>query len=141
MAIVFHDEQIISGLKNRRHIKEWLARVLNRENKDPGQINIILTTDKFLQKLNSEYLSRDYLTDVIAFDYSEGTTISGDVFISLERIRENAEIYGEGETRELLRVMIHGLLHLAGYRDGTEAEKAEIKSAENSHLEDFFRDN
>jgi rRNA maturation RNase YbeY len=112
---------------------------MNRENKSPDQINIILTTDKFLQELNSEYLSRDYLTDVIAFDYSEGNTVSGDVFISMERIRENAEIYGEGETKELLRVMIHGLLHLAGYRDGTEAERNEMKGAENRHLEDFFR--
>jgi rRNA maturation RNase YbeY len=139
LAIVFHDEQIVSGLKNRRQIKEWLAGAMNRENKSPDQINIILTTDKFLQELNSEYLSRDYLTDVIAFDYSEGNTVSGDVFISMERIRENAEIYGEGETKELLRVMIHGLLHLAGYRDGTEAERNEMKGAENRHLEDFFR--
>jgi rRNA maturation RNase YbeY len=139
LAIIFHDEQIVSGLKNRRHIKKWMVEALIRENKEPGSINIILTNDKLLKEMNSEYLSRDYLTDVITFDYSEGSTINGDVYISLERVRENAEIYGEGETRELLRVMIHGILHLAGHKDGTEEEKAKMKMAENQLLEEFFR--
>lgn len=131
MAIQFHDEKIISGLKNRRSKKSWINKILDKENKKAGQISIIFTTDNHLREINLQYLKRDYYTDVITFDYSEGSFISGDIFISLERVEENAKKYGTGKENEILRVMAHGILHLIGYKDSNEEERISMKRMEN----------
>ena len=134
MAIFFHDEGINSGLKNKRAIRSWFKQVLLREGKKCGQINIILAGDKYLRNINKKYLSRDYYTDIITFDYSEGKVLNGDLFISLERVKENGKNYGEGEEKELLRVMVHGLLHLAGYDDKQDEERERMKGKESEYL-------
>ena len=139
MAILFHEDQVNSGLKNKQAIKKWMESVLEKEKKKTGIINFVLTTDENLRKINAEFLSRDYYTDVIAFDYSEGTTVNGDVFISLERVRENAAKYRENETKELMRVMIHGLLHLTGHKDKTGDEKKAMRSSEDGYLKQYFQ--
>ena len=88
--------------------------------------------------MNKKYLGRDYYTDVITFDYSDKDVISGDLYISLERVRENGLTYGEGEERELLRVMVHGLLHLAGYEDRKDKEKKIMRDKEEKYLKLFM---
>ena len=135
MAIYFHDEKIISNLKNKRSVKAWLNEILKSENKLAGQISIIFTTDKYLLEINKKYLDKDYYTDIITFDYSKGKHISGDLFISIERIRENAKEYGTETKKELLRVMAHGMLHLIGYGDSTEDEKNHMRRLEDECLE------
>ena len=112
-------------------------RVINEEEKKCGQINVILTSEDNLREINRKYLDRDYDTDIIAFDYSVGDVINGDLFISLERVRENGLTYGEGEEAELRRVMVHGLLHLTGHKDGNEAEKNAMRKKEDSYLKIF----
>ena len=130
MAIHFHDEEIISGLQNTRRKKSWLTEILDKENKKEGLINIIFTTDNHLREINLQYLKRDYYTDIITFDYSKGSSISGDLFISMERVEENAKKYGTDEENELMRVMAHGLLHLIGYKDSNEEERKRMKRKE-----------
>lgn len=137
MAILFYDENIKSRLKEKKKIKAWFINVIEKENKKPGQINVILTTDEYLRKINQKYLSRNYYTDIITFDYSHKNEISGDMFISLERVEENSVKYKEGKHIELLRVMIHGLLHLIGYSDSKTEEKNEMKSLEDQYLKLF----
>ncbi len=135
MAIYFHDEKISSELKNKRSVKAWLNAILKTEKKLAGQINIIFTTDKHLLEINRKYLDKDYYTDIITFDYSEGKYISGDLFISLERVSENAKEYKTETQNELMRVMAHGLLHLIGYGDSTEDEKNHMRRLEDRCLE------
>jgi len=137
LAIFFHDENVYSGLKGKKAIKSWIKFVINQEDKIPGKINIILTTDKNLRKINIDYLERDYYTDIITFNYSENQVVNGDLFVSLERVNENAREYGEDNTIELLRVMIHGVLHLIGYDDASVEEKKHMREKENKYLETF----
>ena len=124
-------------LDPKDHRAKWLKEVLAREKKEIGEINIIFVTDGELLKLNKEFLNRDYLTDVISFDYSSDQETSGDIYISLERVRDNSLIYKTSEEKELLRVMVHGVLHLAGYKDATPDEKEIMKSKEDYYLDLF----
>ena len=135
MAIFFHDERIRSALKGKRALKSWLKEVLERENKKPGEINIVFTTDDYLREINMKYLSRDYYTDVITFDYSRKNEISGDIYISIERVEENALKYNEKKSNEILRVMVHGLLHLIGYKDNKKEEKLKMQRMEDRYLD------
>ena len=137
MAIFFHDDNLISGLNNKKNIKLWMRSVLNAENKKEGIINVVLTTDKELRELNQKFLSRDYYTDIITFDYSEGGVLSGDLFISLERVRENADTFRSAIQDELRRVMVHGILHLIGYGDQSEQEIKDMRSLEDKYLKEF----
>ena len=104
------------------------------ENAIPGKINIILTSDSHLLELNKKYLDRDYLTDVITFDYTENQVVAGDVFVSVPRVKENAERFGENFDLELKRVMAHGILHLLGYGDKTEGEISLMRRKEDYYL-------
>ena len=135
MPIYFHDEKINSGLKRKLEIKSWLNSVLASENKRADKISIILTSDENLREINKKYLSKNYYTDIITFDYSNESSISGDLFISLERVEENAEKYGTEKNRELLRVIVHGILHLMGYGDANEDEKRNMRNMEDRFLE------
>lgn len=135
MAIFFHDERIRSALKGKRALKSWLTQILEKEHKKPGEINIVFTTDEYLREINMKYLSRDYYTDVITFDYSKEYEISGDIYISLERVEENASKYNEKKSDEILRVMLHGLLHLIGYKDHKKEEKLKMQRMENRYLD------
>jgi len=107
------------------------------EEKIPGMINIILTNDIHLRKINIDYLDRDYFTDIITFNYSESQVVNGDLFISLERVNENARKFGEEKEIELLRVMIHGVLHLIGYDDAYADDKKQMRNKENKYLASF----
>jgi len=108
--------------------------VILKEGKRVGELNVILCSDEYLYKLNVEYLSHDTLTDIITFDYSESNIISGDLFISINRIRENAKAYSIKIIEELHRVMVHGVLHLCGYGDKTKEERKTMRVKENFYL-------
>jgi probable rRNA maturation factor len=159
-SIEFHAEDIQFPLRNKKRLREWITASLLKEHKQPGDINFIFCSDDYLLQLNRSYLDHDTLTDIITFDYSGDeeqetnkdeesrnsksnlTTISGDVFISIERITENAEKFNTTFDNELHRVMIHGILHLAGYKDKTKPDKTLMTQKEDFYLylfEDQFK--
>ena len=105
------------------------------EIRNMGDINIIFCSDNYILDVNMKYLQHDYFTDIITFDYCEKDILSGDLFISIDSVRENALFYGTEFSDELNRVMVHGLLHLIGYDDHTEEEIATMRSKENYYLE------
>jgi len=114
---------------------DWLLNAISSEALKAGVINIIFCNDAYLLDLNQRFLERDTLTDVIAFDYREdGDEVSGDVFISIERIRDNARQLGHPYESEVKRVIIHGILHLCGYSDSLSSEKEEMTSKEDYYL-------
>ncbi len=115
-------------------MREWIFKSIFSEDKRVGKLNIILCNDVFLHRMNLEYLNHDTFTDIITFDYTEGDTISGELFISIPRIKENAKKYSKTLFEELHRVIIHGILHLCGYGDQTELEKEIMSSKENIYL-------
>ncbi len=133
-SINFFNEDVAYRIKNKRFIKDWIRKTILKENKIPGEINIILCSDEFLHKMNLKYLQHDELTDIITFDNSENDIISGDLHISIERVRENAAVYSKNRNDELHRVIIHGVLHLCGYKDKTDQEIEKIRAAEDLHL-------
>jgi rRNA maturation RNase YbeY len=134
VAITFHIEQIDFKFVGRRVLKIWLRQVAEVEGKNFGSIACIFCGDEYLLSLNKSYLMHDYYTDIITFDYSAGDTIAGDIFVSVDRVRANAEEYGVSFRSELCRVMVHGILHLCGYRDSTKAERSLMKAKENFYL-------
>ena len=134
MAISFHNEGIPFKLKLKNRHKEWIRSVIVSHHKVPGNLTFIFTSNEQLKLMNQEYLNHNYFTDVITFDYTDGNVTSGDVFISLEQVIENAEFYGVATDEELRRVMIHGVLHLIGYRDASFKEKNIMQKKENEAL-------
>jgi probable rRNA maturation factor len=133
----FSDVEIPGFLEDT--YRGWLKELIEKEGHIPGTIVFIFCTDDFLVKLNNDYLHHDTLTDIITFDYGdEFAGISGDIFISTDRIADNSNAYGVGFDTELLRVMIHGILHLIGYKDGTAEEKIQMRERENYYLSLFF---
>lgn len=122
------------NLKNRRAIKLWLAVVAGNERKVIEQINYIFCNDEYLLEKNMKYLKHNTLTDIISFDYSKGELLTGDIFISTERVIENADVLRQSITDELHRVMVHGLLHYCGYKDKTLKEKELIRNKEDYYL-------
>ena len=122
-------------LKKKRELRIWLNDVVRNEQKITGQIDIILCDDEHLLRLNQKHLHHDYYTDIITFNYTEcNDLISGDLYISLERVRENALKYKVTLQAELHRVMVHGILHLLGYSDGNLNEKTEMRKLEDRYL-------
>lgn len=121
-------------LSNPEELLQWLTSVIEAEQKQMGEINYIFCDDAYLHKLNVEYLNHDTLTDVISFDYTSGDVISGDVYISVERVEDNAADFKTSFTDELSRVMVHGLLHYCGYKDKSEDEAKEMRAKENLYL-------
>lgn len=133
MAIQF-SFQTNYPLKSRTKIKQWIKQVIEAKGKKTGNITYIFCDDEYLLKVNKQYLQHDYYTDVITFDYVENDLISGDIFISTDRVRENALAFGSSETEELHRVIIHGALHLLGLKDKSEKEASQMRQAENEAL-------
>jgi rRNA maturation RNase YbeY len=111
-----------------------LSNVVKTELKELGDISIIFVSDQYLLEMNQKYLSHDYFTDIITFDYCEHNIISGDLFISVDRVKENADSFNVDELTEIHRVMIHGVLHLCGYKDKTEEEEKNMRLLENKYL-------
>jgi len=121
-------------LKNRRAIKLWLDQVAKNEKKSIEGVNYIFCDDVYLLEKNIKYLKHNTLTDIISFDYSQGDALLGDVFISTERVMENAVTLGVERTEELHRVMVHGLLHYCGFKDKTLKEKELMRMKEDYYL-------
>lgn len=113
---------------------EWIISAITQENFTLGELNYIFCNDEYLHKINIQYLNHDTLTDVISFDYTEGKCISGDIYISVERVKENATNYDVSFDSELCRVMLHGVLHFCGYDDKSEKEKEAMRSKEDFYL-------
>lgn len=124
-------------LEDITHYTHWINRVIGSEGFQLGHVDYIFCSDDYLLGLNMEYLNHDTLTDIITFDYSDGNTISGDIFISTERVAENADGYNVDFNNELLRVMSHGLLHLMGFGDKTELEVMEMRKKEEEKIKMF----
>lgn len=118
----------------RRLTSQWLKFTAESEIKRIGQVNIIFCSDNYILDINQKYLQHDYFTDIITFDYCEGKTLSGDLFISVDTVRENAIFYGTEFDDELNRVIVHGLLHLIGYDDHSEEDQKTMRSKENYYL-------
>ena len=112
----------------------WLEDIILTEGKKPGDINYIFCDDEYLLQVNREYLKHDFYTDVITFDYVKGKTISGDIFVSLPRIFDNAETLSKDFDSEFFRVLAHGILHLCGYKDKTDEEISEMRNKEDYYL-------
>lgn len=112
----------------------WLKDIIISEGKKLGEINYIFCEDEYLLKVNQNYLQHDYYTDIITFDYVRGKTISGEIFVSLQRISDNASALSKIYEEELRRVLAHGILHLCGYKDKTEAEEQEMRSKEDYYI-------
>ena len=121
----------------RRATSKWLKSAIALENKKLGDISIIYCSDDYLLEINKQYLSLDYYTDVITFFYCEGDLISGDIFISVDTIKANAEEYGASFENELCRVMVHGILHLIGYDDDCESNQLIMRQKEDFYLERY----
>ncbi len=134
MAIHFHEKDITVRIKSKKLLKNWLKGLILQEHASLGLINIIFTSDSNLLEINEKYLSRNYFTDIITFDYTDNQVIAGDIFISIQRVNENAEKFKETFDSELKRVIIHGVLHMLGYGDGTEAEKSLMRQKEDHYL-------
>ena len=120
---------------NRRRLtSQWLKFTAESEIKRIRQVNIIFCSDNYILDINQKYLQHDYFTDIITFDYCEGNTLSGDLFISVDTVRENAIFYGTEFDDELNRVIVHGLLHLIGYDDHSEEDQKTMRSKEDYYL-------
>lgn len=130
----FYNEDTAFVFKNRNLTKTWLKTVAGSEMKRLGDINVIFCSDNYILDVNLKYLQHDYFTDIITFDYCEGDTLSGDLFISIDSVRENALFYGTEFPDELNRVIVHGLLHLIGYDDHNDADIAKMREKENYYL-------
>ena len=127
-------EDIKFEYKNKLANNRWLKMVAESEICRLGDINIIFCSDPYILNINLQYLSHDYYTDIITFDYSQKPVISGDLFISVDTVRENASFYGTEFPEELHRVIVHGILHLIGYDDHTDEDTAVMRSKENYYL-------
>lgn len=116
------------------YVKKWYDLICGKEGKQLGPITVVLGTDDWLLEQNKLYLNHDYYTDIITFDYSEGSIISGDLLISIDRVYDNASIYNVSRETELNRVIVHGLLHLLGYKDESEEELKLMREKEDYYL-------
>ena len=140
--ISYYTEDTNFVLKQKRLVSKWLKEVANRNGHRTGALNYIFCSDPYLLEINKKYLGHDYLTDIITFDstpdyagiYSKNA-LSGDIYISIDTVRYNADAYGEGLDRELHRVIVHGLLHLIGFDDTTARLQKEMRAQENFALD------
>ncbi|WP_196887120.1 rRNA maturation RNase YbeY [Aureivirga sp. CE67] len=135
--MVLFNYELDFELDDEARITEWIAACFEETDFTEGEINYIFCDDEYLHSLNVKYLDHDTLTDVISFDYTMGKLISGDIFISVERVRENAVDLGHTFEEELRRVMIHGVLHYMGYKDKTPEEKKIMRDKEDECLNLF----
>lgn len=132
--ISYHTEDIKKPNICTRRTSAWVKNVAASHGKTIGEIAYIFCSDPYILEVNKQYLQHDYFTDVITFDYTEGNKISGDIFISLDTVQSNAEQFGVDFYEELERVIIHGILHLCGFKDKDEAEEAQMREEENKAI-------
>jgi rRNA maturation RNase YbeY len=117
--------------------EKWIQQIIISENKTEGELNFIFCDDEYLLDINQRYLDHDYYTDIISFDYSLANELHGDIFISIDRVMENASTFNVSFQNELLRVMAHGILHYCGYKDKLEADSQEMRLKENEKIAMF----
>ena len=134
MTISFFNEQIEMPSIQKTVIRNWVKQVAALHGKRVGEISYIFCNDEKILEVNRQYLQHDYYTDIITFDYTEGDKISGDLFISLDTVRSNAEQFHQSYDQELHRVIIHGILHLCGLNDKGPGEREQMEAAENKAL-------
>ena len=132
--ISFTSESISFELENEESIVSWISNTIISEGKLLGELSYIFCSDEYLYKMNLGYLNHDTYTDIITFNYCEDNTISGDVFISIDRVKENANDFNTAFQNELCRVIIHGVLHLIGYNDKTDEQQLEMTAKEDFYL-------
>lgn len=136
--VCFFFEKKFSGLNNRTKLKTFIENLFQREGKSLLNINYIFCSDKRLLKINRQYLNHDYYTDIITFDLSKNESTEAEVYISIDRVRDNAHQIGTSILQELHRVILHGALHLCGYSDRNEREKSKMRSKEDEYLSEYF---
>ncbi|MFH6966024.1 rRNA maturation RNase YbeY [Flavobacterium sp. FlaQc-28] len=124
-------------LDNEQAFSDWLSAVIVSENKNEGEINYIFCDDEYLHKINVEYLDHDTLTDIISFDYTVGNELNGDIFVSIERVEDNAKDFNVSFEEELKRVLAHGILHYCGYKDKSDTEAEFMRSKEDEKIAMF----
>lgn len=135
MSIIFSVEEISFNLKEKNKIKRWIKNIIENEGKKLGEISYIFCSDGYLLEINQKYLEHDTYTDIITFDYTENSgIISGDIFVSVDRVGENAREFGVTFDEEMRRVLIHGVLHLLGYPDKKPNEEKKMRQKENEAL-------
>jgi len=128
-----------SLLRNRKELKLFIEKIFRAEGKSLRTVQFIFCSDNYLLKINRQFLSRDYLTDVISFDLSPDESAEGEVYISMDRIRNNAATFNRPVTEELHRVIFHGALHLCGFSDETKKQKARMSELEDQYVSKYFR--
>jgi probable rRNA maturation factor len=124
-------------LHNEAGFSMWLSEVILSENKKEGEINYIFCDDDYLLEINQQYLDHDTLTDIISFDYSVGNELNGDIFVSVERVKENASDFNVTFYEEIQRVLVHGILHYCGYKDKTESDELVMRCKEEEKMKMF----
>ena len=138
MAIRFFSDGVSFQPEGKRKIAHWLKQVATKEGKKTGQLRYVFVSDEIIRNINKKYLQHNDYTDIITFDDSTDDTISGEMYISIDTVRSNAKEYQVDFSNELLRVMVHGVLHLCGYKDTTENEQQEMRAAEDKYLEEWI---
>ncbi len=139
MGIAFHQQNTHSKLSNRKTLKLFIQKLFKQEKMNLEQLDYIFCTDEFLLQMNQQYLKHNYFTDIITFNLSENTnTIVGEVYISIDRVKENAIQFNTSYVQELHRVLFHGALHLCGYKDKSKKDQALMRQKENFYLHQYF---
>ena len=134
MKIAFHYDNVKFRLRESNAVKRVIGRIISDSGMKAGIIGIIFTSDKKVYEINREFLGHDYYTDIITFNYNEGKTVNGEIYISADRVRENAETYKTLLKTEIKRVIFHGILHLCGYDDRTREQKKKMREMEEMYL-------
>ncbi|MBQ9638239.1 MAG: rRNA maturation RNase YbeY [Bacteroidales bacterium] len=134
MTISFQVEDVRFSLPERQRFKKWIRETVEEHGKKVGEIGYLFCSDEYILEANRTYLDHDTYTDIITFDYVEGNIVSGDILISIDRVRDNAEQFGVPFEQELRRVVIHGVHHLLGQGDKSPAEAAEMRQREDASL-------
>ncbi|MCB0531216.1 MAG: rRNA maturation RNase YbeY [Lewinellaceae bacterium] len=133
-GVSFFFEDVTFAFPNPEQLIAWMLSIARQEQKETGEISVVFCSDEYLRQVNIEHLQHDYYTDIITFQYTEGV-VHGDIFISSDRVAENAEVHGVSFQHELSRVLAHGVLHLAGYADKTPEAQLLMRAKENYYLD------
>jgi probable rRNA maturation factor len=135
-AITFKvEEDFDFNLEKKTHVKNWLKKVAKKEGKTMGAISYLFCTDEYLLQINRQFLNHDFYTDIITFDYSEKKKIEGEIFISIDRVKDNAVKFKQPFEKELMRTLVHGILHLCGYKDKSPTDSKTMQAKEDSALQ------
>lgn len=135
--ISFYNQNVEKPKINFQSVKKWIKTIIENFGYKTGNISIIFCSDNFILEYNIKFLNHNYFTDIITFNYNESNKISGDLFISIETVKKNADIYNVTENQEILRVIIHGVLHLLGFNDQQDEDILEMRKQESAALEQY----